>query len=309
MISVIIPAYNAERFLSGTLESVRGQSYEDWELIVVDDGSSDSTCEIVERFAAGDRRFRLAKQQNGRVAAARNRGFEECSKHSEYVAFLDHDDVWDSEALQTLLRPLNENRDMPAAHGVAQLIDANGNAPHEDLQAWCRDRKRAAPSGILQMDPRESTGFSALVCKNPIVSPGQALIRRSAMDKAGPFDPQVVPSDDWDMWLRLSLQGGLAFVDEVVLGWRDHGANGTHRRRQLEASAAAVRTKLLAMETLTDEQRKIAEIGFAQGARSEWRSKLHFASEDLKRLRIGSAARQFAVGIRAYLQRGRRPAA
>src|SRR5690242_12951899 len=126
MISVIIPAYNAERYLSQTVERVRSQTYDDWELIVVDDGSSDSTCEIVERFAKQDRRIRLVKQQNGRVAAARSRGIFECAEGTEFVAFLDHDDVWDSDALQTLLRPLALDAELPAAHGVARLIDADG---------------------------------------------------------------------------------------------------------------------------------------------------------------------------------------
>src|SRR5712691_5785316 len=111
-IAVIIPAYNGARFLSRTIESVLAQDYTDWSLTIIDDGSTDGTAAVAHRFAPNDHRIRVFEQPNAGVGAARNRGLAETEGSSEFVIFLDHDDVWELDALSTLVEALQRN---PAA--------------------------------------------------------------------------------------------------------------------------------------------------------------------------------------------------
>lgn len=93
-VSIIIPVFNASKYLEGTLVSVQKQTFSDWELIAVDDGSQDNSAEIVRTFAAGDPRIRLVQQPNAGVANARNRGYRESNPQTSYLIFLDNDDTW-----------------------------------------------------------------------------------------------------------------------------------------------------------------------------------------------------------------------
>ena len=107
---------------------MRAQSFRDWELIVVDDGSTDDTGPIADGHAAKDRRIRVIHQVNGGVSAARNRALCEMDVASEYVSFLDSDDVWEPGALERLLALLSSNLAAVGAHGILRFIDAEGSA-------------------------------------------------------------------------------------------------------------------------------------------------------------------------------------
>ncbi len=104
MISIILPVYNAGRFLDATLQMALAQTCADWELIAVDDGSTDETPILLQAFARQDRRIRVVTQANGGCASARNTGVNHIAANAEYVIFLDHDDLWEPDALETLLR-------------------------------------------------------------------------------------------------------------------------------------------------------------------------------------------------------------
>lgn len=108
-VSIIVPVYNVERFLEETIASVRGQEEQDWELILVDDCSTDAGAAVIEKYAAVDKRIRLVRQEkNEGAAAARNRGLEEAS--GRYIAFLDADDIWDSRRLSAELSYMEERK-------------------------------------------------------------------------------------------------------------------------------------------------------------------------------------------------------
>lgn len=108
MISIILPIYNGSRYLKQALDSVRSQTYADFECLCIDDGSSDNSADIVRGFAAEDSRFRLIQQSNQGVAASRNRGLRESK--GQYITFLDQDDVFSPELLEKLLSVANETR-------------------------------------------------------------------------------------------------------------------------------------------------------------------------------------------------------
>ena len=102
LVSVIMPAYNSEKYLGKSIESALAQAYEKFELIIVDDGSKDGTKSIVEQYAKNDIRIKLLEQANQGVSAARNKGLDTAT--GEYVAFLDSDDLWDADNLSVMMQ-------------------------------------------------------------------------------------------------------------------------------------------------------------------------------------------------------------
>src|SRR5260370_14657781 len=126
-IAVIIPAYNGARFLSRTVESVLAQDHTDWSLTIVDDGSADGTADVALDYANDHDRISVVQQPNLGVGAARNRGLAEADPACEYVIFLDPDDVWEPNALSSLLEALERGPDAVAASGLSRMIDGAGN--------------------------------------------------------------------------------------------------------------------------------------------------------------------------------------
>jgi glycosyltransferase involved in cell wall biosynthesis len=251
-ISIIIPAYNGEAFIRSTIESVVAQTIRNWELIIVDDGSQDNTAAMIASCAKDDSRIRTVTQENQGVAAARNRGFMESNPGCEYVAFLDQDDVWEPDALETLSSAMRSEPNAAAAHGLCRLIDSAGKT----ISAFTPPvRKCFTLSGFRSCQPDEPTIFGVFLNGNMIYTPGQALIRRNALS-ANPFDPSIVPADDWDLWLRLSAQRPLTFVERAVIGWRQHESNQSKSRLKMAKARRKVYEKLNS-SNITDSQREL----------------------------------------------------
>jgi glycosyltransferase involved in cell wall biosynthesis len=254
-ITVIIPAHNAAEFIGPTLESVLTQDFTDIELIVVDDGSTDNTLEALEAAATRDRRIVIVSQPNQGVSKARNAGLRSASSTTNALMFLDHDDILLPRSLARLSQALISGSGASAAHGEATVIDADGN-PIEavDPNALGLVRRRlsddrslvsAAGTRTIELESGEATTFAALVYTSCITSPGQVLIRSSAIRQIGGFDPATAPSDDWDLYLRLSRLGPLAYLPEPVLGWRKHEFNASRDKARMKRSSYAVRRKLV----------------------------------------------------------------
>ena len=133
-VAVVIPAYNRAHLISSTIESVQAQTFTDWELVVFDDGSTDDTFDVANSYARVDERITVRAGANGGVAAARNRGFERTSPGTEFVAFLDSDDIWDPDALATFVGVLDAHPEYVGVHGLAGCIDDAGQPiPGDDL--------------------------------------------------------------------------------------------------------------------------------------------------------------------------------
>lgn len=258
-ISIVIPAWNAQRFLSRTIESVLAQTITAWEMVIVDDGSTDGTGTVAGSYVKIDSRVSLVAQPNGGVGRARNRGLAETSSASPYVIFLDADDVWHEDALETLLGALAPCLPLVGVHGLSRAVDAN-NAPCApgELEAWGRDRRGVQGNAVTPWERTAATTFAVLTYRNCIYTPGQALLRRPMLARAGLFDPAAAPCEDWDMWLRLSQLGDFAFVDKVVLDYRWHDSNMSLSRFRMAQGQAYVRRKVLRQAGMTKEHREIA---------------------------------------------------
>ena len=179
-IAVVIPAFNVAPWVGDAIESVRGQTHEDWSLVVVDDGSSDGTAELVGAFA--DKRVKLLAQDNAGVSIARNRGL--AASDGEAVLFLDADDWLAADAV--------------AAAAPFVFV------PERARPGGCRGevgRVRPAASGHL---------LPWLLERNPFANGGQVLIRRAPLERLGGFRPGLAYGEDWELWCRLALLGPFA---------------------------------------------------------------------------------------------------
>ena len=143
-LSVITPCYNGEEFLGRTIESVIAQSLGDWEMIVVDDGSSDRSAEVAESYGRRDPRVRCVRQSNQYLSRARNNGFTQVSPESRYLLFLDADDVLLPHAFETMSTHLDAHPEAGAAYNLHRLIDDN------DLPLTSDDDP---PSGTMRFEP------------------------------------------------------------------------------------------------------------------------------------------------------------
>lgn len=306
-VSIIIPAYNSERYLASTIEGVLAQSEERWELVIVDDGSKDSTPELIARYANRDPRIRSVSQPNAGIARTRNKGYALANPLSEFVIFLDHDDVWEPHALAVLIEALEANPASPAAYGIARSIDSSG-APsgRGEMEAWHYERRAVAGDKLVAWPKDSPATFATQIVENKIATVGQILIRRSALARQEiVFDPEYVPSDDWDLYLRLTRIGGIAFVPRVVIGWRNHDRNASRDRNIMGASADSLRARYAQSERLSLEERGAVLVANRHWQRRKAELRLTWARECLLRGDPVSAAKQlrhFAIGYARLLQ-------
>ena len=286
-ITVVIPAYNAGPFLRGAMESVLSQTLSDWELVVVDDGSVDGSFQVAAEIARSDARVRAYRQANRGVANARNAGLGLASGRAPFVMFLDHDDHLEPDALEHLHEALHRPVAASAAYGFARRVDDGGShlTPRLEEAAGYERHALSVSRAPRPMSPEEPDGFDNLVGWSSILTPGQALIRADHLARAGPFDPLTVPSDDWDLWIRLSRLGPLSRALRFTVNKREHGANESKSSRAMRVAEPRLRRKLAADPTLTPEQRRLARLGHAYSCRQ----RLLWAREHVGRGRYASA--------------------
>lgn len=262
-ISIVIPTYKGEAFIAQTLDSVLAQTRSDWELIVYDDGSNDGTFAVAESYSAKDRRVRVLRGSNGGVAAARNKGFAATNPASEFVIFFDHDDLWEPDALETLSDILCSHPEYISAHSVCRCIDTDGQPiAGDDIEVILAKRKGYEGGGTVRSrGVEEPTAFADLAFFNWICTPGVLLIRREVLDKVGAFDPNTVPCEDWDMSIRLSRVGPIAFTQRPLLLWRRHQGALSYNSNWHRAYFN-VRRKMLTDPSNSPEQAQFARRGF-----------------------------------------------
>ena len=263
-ISVIIPTYNAEAFISRTVESVSRQTVTDLEIIAVDDGSTDGTPEMLTSLLSREPRLRLIRQANAGVAEARNRGLREADPGARYISFLDHDDVLEPGALEALCAALDPVPDAVAAYGRLTIIGPHDEpAPPSHLEKWTDERLTVVGNRLERRPNSQPATFEALIILSCIVSMSGTVIRRDALERVGGFDPLAVPADDWDLWIRLSRLGPIAFSNHVVARHRRHELNQSMDLEKVTQANRYLRKKLAESPENTAQQRaavRVAEL-------------------------------------------------
>ncbi len=263
VVSIIIAAYNSERFLSATLDSIRAQTFRHWECVIVDDGSVDQTPAVARRHAGEDERIRTVSQANGGPASARNRGLAEIGPGSKYITFMDSDDLWIPDALATLVGELDRFPEAIGVHGLADSIDENGRPLEQGFVDAGRARMGYDILDESPCDISEPTTFRLLAWTNRVYPPGVLLAKRSAYERAGPFDGSFLRFDDWDMIVRLSRYGDFRFLDKVILLYRRHNANLSARNMTVHARALRVlQHKIFFSPENTEEHKRTLKQGW-----------------------------------------------
>jgi GT2 family glycosyltransferase len=198
LVSVIIPTYNYGHFIAEALESLRAQTCGDWECVVVDDGSTDDTEEVVARVAAADPRVRYLRQPNQRQAVAKNTGL--AASTGRYVQFLDADDLLEPRKLERQAAFLEAHPEVDIVYGVTRYFRAD--RPGELLYGMFGEGRpwMAEVSG-------SGSGIVRELVRMNFLAINAALVRREAVADVGPFDPALPPVEDWDFWLRAALKG------------------------------------------------------------------------------------------------------
>ena len=207
-ISVIIPAYNAEQTILKTIESVRQQTFSDFEIIVINDGSKDKTLELLQTIQ--DQRLKVFSYENGGLCTARNRGISHAT--GEFIAFLDADDLWTADKLELQLTALQQNSQAGVAYSWTCFMDVD---------------EQGKASSFL---PSPKYSFAGNVYQNLLVSDfvhsgSNTLIRREAIESVGEFDSVCTGCADWDYWMRLSVRWQFVVVAKYqILYRRTHGS-------------------------------------------------------------------------------------
>ncbi len=214
VISVIVPAYNAQHTLGECVESILRQSFDDLELIIVDDGSSDATAAVAGEFAAQDRRIQIIAQVNLGVSAARNRGLQ--AARGQYVCVLDADDIWVPDKLDSQLAAIGQDQDVVVIGGLRRFID------DDEGRHWLMES--------MPPDVDDQADYMSTVMHLPSTSMnliGTMLAPRRYLLEVGGWNERLHTGEDWDIWLRLSNRVRFRALHKVLSYYRKHDASAT----------------------------------------------------------------------------------
>lgn len=209
-VSVVMPTYNGARFILEALESVFSQTHPLEEVIVVDDGSTDNTRDLLEPLA---NRVTYVVQDNAGPGAARNRGVR--LARGDWIAFLDSDDCWEADHVSRLLEKARENPDAAMVYCGKRWVDVQGNLM-EDIPV-----QKTFPSGWI---------FNDLFQANYVSSTSVVVVKRQAFLDVGGFDERFRSiAEDYDLWMRISAVAPVVGVPAYTVRYRRHDSNLTHQ--------------------------------------------------------------------------------
>lgn len=214
LVSVIIPNYNYAKYVGEAIDSALNQTYENLEIIVVDDGSKDNSREILESY--GDK-IKVIFQENAGVSAARNNGVK--NSNGKYIAFLDADDIWFSEKIAKQVNVLEKNEDVGLVDVGLEEFDNNGNIISSRLDGL---------SGWV------SNEFLLLERSVVLGAASGMMLPRKVFDEVGGFDLNLLTSADWDFCYRVNRLYKIKFIPEVLIRYRNHGTNMHSNVKRME---------------------------------------------------------------------------
>lgn len=213
-VSVIVPAYNASRTVGATIESVLSQSFTDLELVMVDDGSTDETKDIVSEYKSKDPRIVYAWQKNSGVSAARNRGLDIAK--GKHISIIDADDLWEKDKLNRQLAVIGSEKDMVVLTGIRRFQLVNGRKVYGEITM----------PPPLQND-RYDLMSTLLLSSFQMVLINTALLEKNLARKLGGWNPNMRIAEDWDFWIRASRRCRFKVIEEPLSYYRKHAESVT----------------------------------------------------------------------------------
>ena len=208
LVSVVIPTYQREEFLPETLQSVLNQTYPIFEILVVDDGSTDSTSHLVRSFRERDDRISYLYQTNRGHASARNKGIE--LSRGKYIAFLDSDDLWKPKKLEKQIEIFQSDPEIGMIYCSGYYINEDGTRDEEMTSRSIPTRVYTAADVLL----RRANFFTPCV-----------MIRKECFEQTGLFDESLKFYEDIDLWFRVLMKYKVYFLDEELVILKRHKAN------------------------------------------------------------------------------------
>ena len=199
-VSIITPSFNSEKYISKTIESVQAQTYSDWEMIIVDDCSTDSTCAIVEKFSSADKRIRLLKQEeNAGAGAARTRAMREST--GRFIAYLDADDIWKPQKLEKQVNYMRE-KDCGFSCTSYEVIDDEGNRLNKNIHML----PKVDYVGFLTNNLLQTVGI---------------MVDTEKVDRSLLVMPDLRRRQDAATWLQILKAGHMCYgIDEILAEYR-----------------------------------------------------------------------------------------
>ncbi len=217
LVTILTATYNRANYIGLAIESAQRQTFRDWELLVLDDASTDDTEEVVGAFASTDSRIIYIKHsQNKGIAENRNSGL--ALARGQYVAVLDSDDIWtDDGKLEKQIAHLTAHPDCVAIGSNVSVIDENGTV-----------------TGSFSYETTDTGIRNKILLRNQFVQ-SSIMYRLDSARKAGGYDKSIVVNDDFDLWLRLGTLGTFANLPEITTAYREH-SGGITKSRKLKAA-------------------------------------------------------------------------
>lgn len=249
VISIIIPAYNAEKTILETIQSLQKQTFSNFEIVVINDGSTDGTVKLLNTIE--DSRLKVFSYENGGLPVARNRGIDNAT--GDFITFIDADDLWTPDKLELQLAALQQHPDAGVAYSWTAFI----NEKSEFLYAW---------------EPLYYSGnvHSQLLVRNFISSGSNILVRRQFIELAGKFDPALKSAEDWDYYLRLAALCSFVLVPKHQILYRRSSQSMTSKVDVMEKyilivierafQAAPTELQFLKNQSLANTYRFLAQL-------------------------------------------------
>lgn len=237
-VSVIIPTYNQAGYLAAAVQSVLGQTFGDFELIVVNDGSTDNTKEEAFRFS--DPRVRYIYQENRGLSAARNTGIQ--ASTGEYIALLDSDDIWLPQKLELQIGLLASHPEVALVYSDADLFDDQSGA----VTGRFLDGKRVFSGKVFRQ-----------LLSTQFIKPSTTVVRRSVFQTVGYFDESIREVQDRDMWLRIARQFDIEGIGISLVKVRSHSSNVSKNSEKVWEGRAIVLNKAARTLALSPDELRV----------------------------------------------------
>ncbi len=244
LVSVIMPAFNSEQYISDAIDSVLQQTYQNFELIVVNDGSTDRTEDILKKISNS---IHLISQSNQGAASARNKGI--MAAQGEYISFLDSDDIWFKDTLKLQHEYLTSHLYFGLVYGKRQVFDCKGNLDKN----WMIKYGFSQPEGYI---------FQDLILSASILL-STVMVRRKVLDKVGLFDKSLPLGEDYDLWLSISTKYKIGYIPDDLVKYRRHPKSLTASNYSLKPWDIEVAEK--ALRIYPKEAKKIPPLLLKKG--------------------------------------------